>query len=103
MPYLIWNSLEQWFLRDFKINAKMDIQSILLGNPNNEPFIDALIIITKHEIYKRRWKNKNLNFIYLKLFFKLHMKTEICLGTGKNILAEVLDEWALVHNNVNLL
>ena len=36
-----WNSLEQWFLQDLK-KEKMDKQSILLGEQNNEAFVNAL-------------------------------------------------------------
>ena len=39
---------------------QMDKEPILLGNRNNEVVINSIILITKHEIYKWKWNNKNL-------------------------------------------
>ena len=59
----VWISLENWLLRNITSTLYFDKKSIVLGNTLNEPIVNALIIITKHEIYKSKWKGTRINML----------------------------------------
>ena len=94
----IWISLENWLLRNITSVLYFDKNSIILGNPKNEPIVNALILITKHEIYKSKWKGTRVNMIFLKTVFKRQMNTEMYLGTIKGSIEKTLGKWASIAN-----
>ena len=54
--------------------------------------------ITKHEIYKSKWKGTRVNMIFLKTVFKRQMNTEMYLGTIKGSIEKTLGKWASIAN-----
>ena len=98
VTYQIWISLENWLLRNITSTLYFDKNSIILGNTKNEPIVNALILITKHEIYKSKWKGTRVNMIFLKTVFKRQMNTEIYTGTIKGNLGKTLGKWASIAN-----
>ena len=95
---ILWNSIKNWLNNNTNQTNYFDKKSILLGNRNNEPIINTLIIITKHEIYKKRWKGTHLTLNYLKLVFQKQMKMDIYTGTVNNTLPKVLGKWSTLYN-----
>ena len=80
------------------MNINFDKKAILLGDKNNETVINTIILITKHEIYKKKWKARFLNLNYLKNSFKNQMNIEIYIGTINNRLPKVLGKWSSLYN-----
>ena len=95
---ILWNSIKNWLNNNTNQTYYFDKKSILLGNRNNEPIINTLITITKHEIYKKRWKGTHLTLNYLKLVFQKQMKMDIYTGTVNNTLPKVLGKWSTLYN-----
>ena len=96
----VWTSLERW-LQQLNLHPILDKESIILGNTTNELVVNAvIIIITKHEIYKRKWTKRNLSIQYLKGLYKNQMQLEIYLGTTKNQLPKSLGKWASMYNDL---
>ena len=91
----LWNSVKNWLNNNTNQTNYFDKKSILLGNRNNEPIINTLIIITKHEIYKKRWKGTHLTLNYV---FQKQMKMDIYTGTVNNTLPKVLGKWSTLYN-----
>ena len=75
--------------------------SILLGHVKNEPIINTLILITKYEIYKKKWNKNTVNLAYLMRIFQSQMMSEIYLGTIKNCLPKTLGKWASIFNELH--
>ena len=98
----IWISLENWLLRNITSTLYFDKNSIILGNTLNEPIVNALIILTKHEIYKSKWKGTRINMVYLKRVFQRQMNTEMYLGTIKGNIGKTLGKWASIANELRL-
>ena len=73
-------------------------KSILLSNKDNGLLINTLILQTKHELYKKKWKENILSLQYLKQLFKRQMLIEIYNGTMLNRVAKVLGKWSPLHN-----
>ena len=94
----LWHQLFTLLTRNLNSTIYTDLLSTLLGNPDNEPIVNVLFLITKEEIFKSRCKNTTPNFRHLLQIFKDQMQTEIYLGTVKNKLAKVLGKWSHIHN-----
>ena len=56
-----WNSLKNWLDNNTDQTNCLDKKSIMLGNRNNELIINTLIIITKHEVYKKKMERHSFN------------------------------------------
>ena len=68
----IWHELGNWLSQNLTSTIHLDKTSVLLGNTRNEYIVNALIITTKHEIYKCKYKETIINMIQLKNVFKLY-------------------------------
>ena len=93
----IWNRLSTWLTNAANLAVHFDKKSILIGSSNNEPIVNNLILVTKNEIYKKKWKGTNINLNYLKKVFQNHMKVDLYIGTIKNTLPKMLGKWSNLH------
>ena len=59
-----------WLSQNLTSTIHLDKTSVLLGNTRNEYIVNALIITTKHEIYKCKCKETIINMIQLKMYLK---------------------------------
>ena len=71
-----------------------------MGNDKNKKIINTLILIIKHEIYKKRCKKRRPTLKELKETIKYQMNIEIYLGTINNQKEKVLGKWAAFHNDL---
>ena len=69
----LWHEISRWLGNRVNSAVHLDKYSILLGNTKNEITINRIILITKHEIYKRKWNANNLSLPKLKRIIKSHM------------------------------
>ena len=99
---ILWQELQEWLGINLTSTLHFDKTSVLLGNQNNEHITNTLIIITKHEIFKK-CKARPLHLRQLKLIFKAIMQTELYLGTVKNQRAKALGKWSSIYNELRLL
>ena len=99
----IWEDLQNWLTICTNKVYHFDQKSILLGNKLNGLLINTLILLTKHKLYKKKWKENILNLNYLKRIFLRQMQVEIYNGTVCNKLAKVLGKWSPLHNTLNNL
>ena len=99
----IWQAVIRWLERISPNTMYFDKTSVLLGNTKNEVIINYIILTTKHEIYKSKWKKTKLTLTKLKHIFKNQMDLEIYIGTVKNSLPKVLGKWSPVLNNLRNL
>ena len=74
----LWTKLETWLNSIMAKPVKTDLNSILLGNPDNKLIINYVFIICKHEIYKSKWNRSPINIIKIKKILKCHMELDIC-------------------------
>ena len=96
----IWTDVQHWFSRYVTSQIYLDKISILFGNDKNKKIINTLILIVKHEIYKKRCKNKRPTLKELKETIKYQMNIEIYLGTINNQKEKVLGKWAAFYNDL---
>ena len=94
----LWQELQAWLTTKLTCRIHFDKISILLGNTDNEPVINTLIMITKQEIFKSKCKATPLHLQHLKHIFKSQMQTELYLGTIKNQRAKALGKWSSIYN-----
>ena len=73
----IWTALMTWLSRILNTVIYSDIPSLILGNKRNEIIVNTLFFITKHEIFKCKYKGTTLNLNHLKSIFDEHMKTDM--------------------------
>ena len=99
----IWDHLLNWLSIVTNMNINFNKKAILLGDKNNDPIINTVIMITKHEIYKRKWKSNFLNLNLLKHAFKRQMESDIYIGTINNKLQKALGKWSSLHNALRLI
>ena len=99
----LWDHLLNWLSIVTNIDINFDKKAILLGDKNNDPIINTVIVITKHEIYKRKWKSNFLNLKLLKHAFKRQMESDIYIGTINNQLQKALGKWSSLHNALRLI
>ena len=95
---IVWTRVQTWLIDNTNMNINFNKKAILLGDKNNETVINTIILITKHEIYKKKWKARFLNLNYLKNLFKNQMNIEIYIGTINNRLPKVLGKWSSLYN-----
>ena len=100
---VIWQDLQTWLATKLTCTLHFDKTSLLLGNPNNDHIINTLIMITKHEIFNAKCKDRPLHLQQLKQIFKTIMQTELYLGTVKNQRAKALGKWSSIYNELRLL
>ena len=98
---LIWQHLGLWLSQFINSNIYLDKNSILLGNSKNEPITNAIILITKHEIFKNKCKGNLLDINQLIFILKHHMQVELYIGTIKNQLPKVLGKWAALYQTLH--
>ena len=72
--------------------------SLLLGNNENTILINYVIIVTKQEIYRWKWKNNIPTFRDLKQVLKNFMKIEIYIGTIT--LEKTMGKWSTIYNDL---
>ena len=94
----IWEHLQNWLFDATNKRYHFDKKSNLLSNKDNGLLIHTLILLTKHELYKKKWKENILSMQYLKQLFKRQMQVEIYNGTMLNRVARVLGKWSPLHN-----
>ena len=99
----IWDTLHQWLIDCANIDANFAKKAILLGDKENDPVINTTILLTKYELYKKKWKNNYLNINYLQLLFQRQMKIDIYIGTVNNTLPKAFGKWAPLHNFLTTL
>ena len=99
----IWTDLEYWLRTVIRSTIYMDILSILLGNPRNEVVINCILLIVKHEIYKRKWNGSNLNLLKIKRIIKSHMDLDIYLGTIHGKPEKAIGKWSSIFHNLQLI
>ena len=86
----IWDNLHNWLSGATNKRYHFDKKSLLLSNKENGLLINTLILLTKHELYKKKWKENILSMHYLKKIFQRQMQIEIYNGTMHNKVAKVL-------------
>ena len=61
-PYAqgIWNEILGWLNQTLNSTIHFNTKYILLGNSSNEIVTNCIILIVKHELYKRKWNKNNL-------------------------------------------
>ena len=96
----IWETLHNWLFDATNKRYHFDKKSILLSNKENGPLINTIILLTKHELYKKKWKENILSLQYLKQIFKRQMQVEIYNGTMHNRVAKILGKWSPLHNTL---
>ena len=96
----IWTDVQHWFSRHVTSQIYLDKISILFGNDKNKKIINTLILIVKHEIYKKRCKKKRPTLKELKETIKYQMSIEIYLGTINNQIEKVLGKWAAFYDDL---
>ena len=99
----IWTDLEHWLRTVIRSTIYMDIVSILLGNPRNEVVINCILLIVKHEIYKRKWNGSNLNLLKIKRIIKSHMDLDIYLVTIHGKPEKAIGKWSSIFHNLQLI
>ena len=67
----IWNDVTRWLEHISPNEINTDKKSIMLGNNRNELIINNVIIIIKHEIYKRKWNKTKVGLFKLKKNHKI--------------------------------
>ena len=92
-----------WLLNVTNIDNNFSKKAILIGDRNNDPIIVTVIMLTKHEIYKRKWKRTFLNLNLLKHAFKSQMESDKDIGTINNTLPRALGKWSASHNVLRLI
>ena len=98
----LWQEIQTWMVNNFTSTIYLDKKSVLIGNAKNEPIINTLSMIAKHEIFKSKCKGKTLHIFLLKTIFKTHMQIEIYLGTIKHQLAKFLIKSANPENCIHV-
>ena len=94
LSFALWEELLNW-LSLVKNKAKnLDRKSIILGSKDNDILINTLILLTKYELYKKKWK------CHLKRVFLRQMRVNIYVGTINNNLPKVLGKWCPIHNTL---
>ena len=99
----LWNELLVWLNRKLNITIYWDVISLILGNPQNDTLVNTIFLLTKHETFKSKCKNRISTIEYMKRILKDHMNTDIFLGTFKNQRARALGKWAQLYNELTLL
>ena len=97
----IWNMVETWLTNTMNTRIYFDKEAILLGNPMNEIVTNCIILIVKHEIYKRKWNGNLLSLIRLKTIIKNHMDLDIYLGNVQGNLGKAVGKWSAVYNDLS--
>ena len=101
--HAIWDQLLNWLLNVTNMNINFTKKAIIIGDKNNDPIINTVIMITKHEIYKRKWKANFLNLNLLKHAFKRQMESDIYVGTINNNLPRALGKWSALYNTLRVI
>ena len=99
----IWDSLQRCLSNITSTNIYLDRKSVLLGNRCNSPIVNTVILVTKHEFYKQRFKGDVLSLNYLKRILQRQLKVDIYLGTINKTLHKVLGKCSSLYKELQNL
>ena len=98
-PYAqgIWNGISGWLNQTLNSTLYLNTNDILLGNSSNEIVTNCIILIVKHELYKRKWNKNNLTLTGLKRVIKNHMDLDCYLGTIHGRPQKAIGKWSSIY------
>ena len=74
-----------------------------MGNKKYNYCINYVMIVTKKEIYKQRWRNRIPSLIEIKYKLKKYMEIDIYIGTTTGMLENTLGKWSPIYNELRRL
>ena len=92
LSFAIWEALKTWLTATTNRTYHFDRKSIILGSSDND------FLLTKNEIYKRKWKENIVSLEYPKRIFLRQMKVDIYIGTINDNLPRALCKWSPNYN-----
>ena len=92
MVRTLWTKVLEWLSRKTGKRIEVSTENILLGNKEYNYITNYVIIVTKNEIYRRKWKHNIPTLRDIKLKLKKYMEIEIYIGTTNDMLEKTLGE-----------
>ena len=74
-----------------------------MGNKEYNYITNYVIIVTKNEIYRRKWKHNIPILRDIKLKLKKYMEIEIYIDTTNDMLEKTLGKWSPIYNDLRLM
>ena len=100
---ILWTKISKWLSSRTGKKIDLSIENILLGNNNLNYITNYVIIVTKNEIYRRKWKNNIPSLHDIQYILKKYMAVEIYIGTTNEMLEKVLGKWSPIYNDLRRL
>ena len=100
---LLWTRVIDWLSRKTGKRIELSIENILLGNKNYNYITNYVIIVTKNEIYRRKWRQNIPSLQYIKFKLKKYMEIEIYIGTTNDMLEKKPGKWSPIYNDLRMM